>query len=96
MWKHQSYIKSAHVGRILTRALRRADCHLWEGVLRLMDTCLDNAVSKFSSLPLNRFVSFACNASLVEARYFQQNFPQIIIGRIAKFISNLETFKFFF
>lgn len=62
---------------VLTRALRRADCHLWEGVLRLMDTCLDNGVSRFSSLSLNRFASFACNALLVQATYFQQNFPQI-------------------
>jgi len=85
----------AHVGRILTRALRRADCHLWEGVLRLIDTCLDNAVSRFSSLPLNRFVSFACNALLVEARYFQQNLPKNIIFVILqqkeeKYIMNLH------
>ena len=52
---------------ILTRAFRRADCHLWDGVLRLMETCLDNGVSRFSSLPLRRFTSFACNASLVKA-----------------------------
>lgn len=67
--------------RVLTRALRRADCHLWEGVLRLMDTCLDNGVSRVSSLPLNRFASFACNASLVQARHFQQNFPRIKTDR---------------
>lgn len=70
--------------RVLTRALRRADCHLWEGVLRLMDTCLDNGVSKFSNLPLNRFASFACNASLVQAKYFQWHFSRIKSNRIAK------------
>lgn len=83
--------------RVLTRALRRADCHLWEGVLRLMDTCLDNGVSKFSSLPLNRFASFACNASLVQARYFQQNSPflkSIESSKLYK-IKNLETCKIF-